>query len=114
MYPLGTTVPHKVDPSALLGVQMLLNQFSEANNRLAQDNQRLRQGRQMLATDHAVVLDEIDYLRGRLNRLEGSQSAASGLGPLDGARLDPPAPQADSSSNSSQPQRSQLRCAQPD
>jgi hypothetical protein len=56
---------------------MLLNHFSEANVRLAQDNHRLREGRQMLATDHAVVLDEIDYLRGRLNRLEGSATVGN-------------------------------------
>ena len=52
--------------------QMLLSQFSEANSRLATENDRLRAGRQILASDHADVLNEIDYLRSRLTRLETS------------------------------------------
>lgn len=63
-------------------VQMLLAQFSQANSKLAVENDKLRSGRQALANDHAEVLNEIEYLRGRLNLLEGSsQALVPGHGP---------------------------------
>ena len=49
---------------------MLLAQFSQANSKLAVENDKLRVGRQALADDHAEVLNEIEYLRSRLNMLE--------------------------------------------
>ena len=63
---------------------MLLAQFSEANSKLANENDKLRAGRQALADDHAEVLNEIEMLRGRLNVIEDvatPTSAASSRAP---------------------------------
>jgi hypothetical protein len=59
-------------------LQMLLAQFSQANSKLAVENDKLRVGRQALANDHAEVLNEIEYLRSRLNMLEDVTASAPG------------------------------------
>lgn len=52
--------------------QTLLARFSEENNRLAKENDKLRAGRNILSSEHATVLDEIDMLRGKLTQLESA------------------------------------------
>jgi hypothetical protein len=58
-------------------MQMLLAQFSQANSKLAVENDKLCIGRQELANDHADVLNEIEYLRNRLNLLEDATSGGN-------------------------------------
>ena len=59
---------------------MLLAQFSQANSKLAVENDKLRTGRQALANDHAEVLNEIEYLRSRLNLIEDATSTVPSRG----------------------------------
>ncbi|GBF90201.1 kif12 type kinesin [Raphidocelis subcapitata] len=70
--------------------QGLLLQFSEENGRLARENDRLRTGRNVLSTEHATVLDEIDLLRSKLAQLEASVLTAAGSPGSGGAAGDVP------------------------
>ena len=56
---------------------MLLAQFSQANTKLASENDKLKAGRQALTDDHAEVLNEIEDLRGRLNYIEDATTTTS-------------------------------------
>jgi hypothetical protein len=57
--------------------QALLIRFSEENQRLARENDKLRGSKNVLGQEHANVLDEIDMLRGKLLQLEQSVRTAA-------------------------------------
>ncbi len=79
-------------------LQGLLSRFSEENNRLAKENDKLRTFRQVLGVEHADVLDEIEQLRSKLSGLEsavisGTQTPSSvkvGMSPVYPYTLLPP------------------------
>lgn len=72
----------------LLDTQRMLVQFSRENDRLAGENGRLRSGKTAVANDYKGALDEVDWLRTKLEALEAallSGSLDSGLlAALDG------------------------------
>jgi hypothetical protein len=65
--------------------QALLIRFSEENQRLARENDKLRGSKNVLGQEHANVLDEIDMLRGKLLQLEQSVRTAAVGGSHGGA-----------------------------
>lgn len=74
----AATVQHRQHQAR---AQLLLAKFSEANNQLAFENDKLRTGRQALAQDHDQVLREIEYLRARLAVLEPLTGTAARTSP---------------------------------
>ncbi|PRW61495.1 kinesin motor catalytic domain [Chlorella sorokiniana] len=66
----------------LLDTQRMLVQFSRENDRLAGENGRLRTGKTLVANDYADALNEVDWLKLKLETLEAallSGSLDSGL-----------------------------------